>query len=318
MVAQGCGAGGCKCKKDVAEVGVLISNSFDGLKNTLPIVYRYLASHWYESLRDACFLASPPNKFNDSFDCAAEAVGAMPEDVVKHYFDERDWFTVFMKVAQQKGFSIETVTQALNSPKFNIDTLDIDRRIRSLLSSRVSISEVYRIVCFSALPNDSIEKNATERRMWKRYAGKDKGVRIGVDFSYCTEATDCEVIRPVFYSDEPVKVDFSRFRTTMVPSEEICRIVFTKDKKIWGRECEVRLITSRRFCTIKKDKQNGHELCFWKFNREMVRQIFLGARYPQNQFNGLKKMLDKFYPWIEVYSTSLLQQEQRYQYKRIL
>jgi hypothetical protein len=50
----------------------------------------------------------------------------------------------------------------------------------------------------------------------------------------------------------------------------------------------------------------------------MVRQIFLGARYPQNQFNGLKKMLDKFYPWIEVYSTSFLQQEQRYQYKRIL
>jgi hypothetical protein len=32
---------------------------------TMSIVFRYLASHWYESLRDACFLASPPNKFND-------------------------------------------------------------------------------------------------------------------------------------------------------------------------------------------------------------------------------------------------------------
>lgn len=288
------------------------------MNNTLPIVYRYLASHWYESLRDACFLASPPNKFNDSLDCAADTVGKMPEDVVKHYFNERDWVGVFMGIAQREGLSLEAVTQALNSPQFNIDTLDINRRASGLLSSRVSLSKVYRIVCFSALPYDSIEKSATERRMWKRYAGKDKGVRIGVDFSYSTRAPESEVIQPVFYSDEPVKVDFSCFNTTMIPSEEIHRIVFTKDKKLWGRECEVRLITSRRFCTIKKDKQNGHELCFWKFNREIVRQIFLGARYPQNQFNGLKKMLDKFYPWIEVYSTSFLQQEQRYQYKRIL
>ena len=144
----------------------------------MSIVFRYLASHWYESLRDACFLASPPNKFNDFFDCASGTEGDVPEEEIKRYFSERDGFGVFMRIAQREGVSLDLVAQVLNSPKFNINSLDLDNRIRLLLASRASFSKIYRIVCFSALPNNPIERIANERRMWKRYADKDNASSI--------------------------------------------------------------------------------------------------------------------------------------------
>jgi len=36
------------------------------------MLYRYLHTHGYETLRDHEFLVSPPGKFNDALDCAAK------------------------------------------------------------------------------------------------------------------------------------------------------------------------------------------------------------------------------------------------------
>lgn len=210
----------------------------------MSIIYRYLSSHWYETLRDAEFLASPPNKFNDCLDCAGVTVGEFPREVVSEYFMQNDWFGVFSRIAQNCGVSMDAVTEALNSKQFNVETLDLSRRVSSLLINRESLSKVWRIVCFSRPSENQIDNKDTERRMWKRYANKSRGVRIGVDFSDLTRPKDEYLIHDVLYSDAPAIIDLSKSSTTsLLPLDFLC-IIFTKLGSIWGRENETCDITA--------------------------------------------------------------------------
>ncbi len=278
----------------------------------MSIIYRYLSSHWYETLRDAEFLASSPNKFNDCLDCAGVAVGEFPREVVSEYFTQHDWFGAFSRIAQNSGASMDVVTEALNSNHFNVDTLNLSRRVSSLLTNRESLSKVWRIVCFSRPSENQCENRNTERRMWKRYADKNRGVRIGVDFSYLTRPKDEYLIHDVFYSDAPAIIDLSESSTTSLSHLDFLRIMFTKIRSIWGRENEVRLVTSPRFCSVR------NSMCFWKFNREIVRQVYLGYRFPTKQLNGLLRMLSMHYPKeLEIYRMLKDDTIAAYQYTRI-
>ena len=145
-------------------------------ERTSPIIYRYLGSHWYETLRDAEFLASSPNKFNDLFDCSALATGSVPDGEVEKYLTEHDWISVFSKISREKGFPIvDTTLNILNSGYINRDTLNIDERLKNSLKNRTPLSKAWRIVCFSESPTNSAERLRTEKRMWNRYSDKNRG-----------------------------------------------------------------------------------------------------------------------------------------------
>lgn len=283
----------------------------------MAIVYRYFQSHWYETLRDAEFLASSPVKFNDILDCSACGIGDIPEEEIYRYFHRRDWFGVFAKACEGEGKPIDMAIDALNSERFTIENLDLNRRLRTNLENRKSLSKVWRIVCFSEPPLDSLERRLNESRMWKRYANKDRGVRIGVDFSLCTTEPEEYILHKVYYSQCEGFVDFRNIKLNPLRIHDLLVPVFTKVKRIWGRECEVRLLTKPDFCNVKIGS-SGTQLCFWKFNREMVRQVFLGARFPHNQIKGLIKMLKRVYPKeLEVYHTKCPGRINGYEYDRI-
>ena len=265
-------------------------------KQINPIIYRYLGSHWYETLRDAEFLASSPTRFNDLLDCAASTTGHVPEAEIDKYLKEHDWFRVFHEIAQEKGLPVvDTILNVLNSGYINKENLRMDERLKDSLRSREPLSRAWRIVCFSMLPEDSVERRITERRMWKRYANKDRGVRIGFDFSRCTCDPQSGILRRVVYQDHEAIVDLSKASLEPRIILDYARIVLIK-RRLWESEHEVRLITTPNCCIVRQNKDSDNELCFWKFNREIVREVCLGLRFPQNQVRGLIKMIKNHYP----------------------
>ena len=260
------------------------------------IIYRYFQSHWYETLRDAEFLASPPTKFNDLFDCAASTTGHVPDVEIDKYLKEHDWVNAFSRIARERGLpTVDITLAALNSGNVNRDVLNIDERLSRTLKTRKTLSKVWRIVCFSESSTDVVERRLTEKRMWKRYADKDRGVRIGVDFSFCTLDPKSGMLGKVKYSEQGTVVDLNT--VTLEPNIlfNYLKVVLTK-KRLWEREREIRLVTTPTFCNIRYVAGTNEEQCFWRFNREIIREVCLGARFPKNQIKGLVKMVRNRYP----------------------
>ena len=224
---------------------------------------------------------------------------------------------MWAKICDKEGLPIDMVIDALNSERFTIENLDLNRRLRTNLESRKSLSKVWRIVCFSELPLAPLERRLNESRMWKRYADKDRGVRIGVDFSLCTKDHEEYILHKVYYSEYEGFVDFRNIKLNPLRIPDLLVSVFTKVKRLWGRECEVRFLTKPDFCNVVEGSC-GEQLCFWRFNREMIRQVYLGARFPRNQIKGLVKLLKRVYPKeIEVYRTKCPDLINGYDYDRI-
>jgi len=251
------------------------------------MLYRYLHTHGYETLRDHEFLVSPPGKFNDALDCAARIVGLPSHEALEERYGERNGW---MATAEKNGFTADEILMALNCPEKVPTPERYAEVVRENFRTRRSIDKVLRVLCLC----DADGCPKTDRRMWNRYAKHD-GVRIGLDF-VADDSSNKFLCRKVNYMDSCATIDLST-ADGLQSSFDFMAVATTKENQ-WAPEREYRLLALHRLC-----KHVG-TLDFLPFNREIIRRVDIGYKMKANAVKGLVKMIRKHYPSVDIYRMS--------------
>lgn len=80
------------------------------------ILYRYLAAHWIDTLRDDRLKVARPREFNDPYYCLGVCVGQYPISTIKqHFLDQHSpVYTTTVATAKELHIQIEDAANILD------------------------------------------------------------------------------------------------------------------------------------------------------------------------------------------------------------
>ena len=264
------------------------------------IIFRYLASHSLESLRDARLKVARISSFNDPFECMYRASGVMTRAKAKQYLRARLDSREFLEGLMRSQPHLVSVKAARRFQKANLDKYASD-----LIANYDSIKEAppeereavmdhaFRVVCFSSSEAQPLD----EILLWSHYADKHRGVRIGFEFP--AELTRAFRISPITYQDVRVAVDLTNDSEEKSVKAALLQSTKTKSRA-WAYEKEYRLMTVLNFCVVERDAK-GNAIELLSFEREWVRRIDFGARCDRQTRNDILEIVRKDYPQAECF-----------------
>ena len=253
------------------------------------ILYRYMRSHWLETLNDMHFKMAKISEFNDPFDGRGRCIGMLSKETVRN----------ILKEADASDSPIVEIAHKLNVANLPDQILDaLAQRYTSgfyqQVQDRSMMNLITYILCFSAC-NDN---DPHQKLMWAHYAYGYRGVRIGVRFDdpnfplYLDSVKYCHE-RPVF--------DLSKVRS-LNKDPEILRFwisnLTTKSTE-WAYEQEVRLIGDDQHLEKGLDDK-GKEAYYWRFVPQDIVSIDVGCQVPQAEINKIIESRNSKYPHMAI------------------
>ena len=140
------------------------------------IFYRYLGSHWMDTLRDGRLKVSRLQEFNDPYDCLGVCVGQYPISTVKQHFLNQSSIVYETTVNTAKNLNKTIDVAAVMLAKEHVRGMS--NQMAKMITDRDSVSAIKFILCFSGAQ----ENDSSHSLMWSHYANKCNGVRPGFDF----------------------------------------------------------------------------------------------------------------------------------------
>lgn len=243
------------------------------------LLYRYLKTHSYETLRDAEFMVSAPGKFNDILDCTAKVTSTPSRDALdKYYNQDKDWFDIGVDL----GLDGAELQEFLNYPNKAPTPERYKEVLQHNLATHKTVDNVFRILCLC----DAGTHPKTDLHMWKKYAGKC-GVRIGLNVD--PQSTEKQfVFKKVEYADAIPEIDLKANKEISTRFDYL-KIISTKTKK-WALEREWRLCLLAKRCYTK----DGLEFLGW--DRRMLASVDIGCGMSVAAQKGLFRMVRKRFP----------------------
>ena len=260
--------------------------------------YRYLSSHWNDTLLKKRFLVSQPSRFNDKLDCAFKVVGALRQDVLDRYNTEFNWDDE----ACRHGLPLESVVYSKAAK--GLDQNEICRLVFD--DTRMAMDYNFRFLCLSK----ATAGDETANHMWKKYANGGEGVRIGLFLNL--QERDDSPVKHVQYKDEPNVLDLSTLSKFPPTVGDVLKFICTKTKE-WSIEAELRMI--RQLGKWKDDDCDGKRLSFWEFPPQLVARIDLGCNF-SGDVNQFVDKYSRIYPWADFYQCDAKEEVPRV-YRRI-
>jgi len=263
--------------------------------------FRYLASHWLETLRDRRFKLAKPSDLNDPFDCAGAFTGILPKKV------RREKAVKYLKSPYCDISS--TLTRVERRKEERRQMKDIERRYsehystraNEILRSKSGVDQSIRMLCASLTGIDSDGKSAdndsSEILMWSHYADCHKGLRIGIDTSALPSDLNIKGCQ-VQYSNERPVYDLSQgedYASTPFAADLIRRKALP-----WSYENEVRLLIQPVHCIHgETDKQTPAS--FLPFSEDFIWRVDFGMAMPEEEQQSCMEILSRLYPHVAVY-----------------
>ena len=190
------------------------------------VLYRYLRSHWMETLRNCEFMVSRPSKFrkmesdnSDPLDCLPQLNGVVSRNILERGLPQ--------------NLDKNQVSPCFPE-KFTANFNDFFRKDEAMDS-------VLRVLCLS----DASDNN-TDMHMWKNYANDFAGVRIGIGLNLGDELETNfggYMGRWVEYCDNPNLIIAKTLSHPRELSDWNWDIIFKKAKK-FAVEKEYRIVTA--------------------------------------------------------------------------
>ena len=269
--------------------------------------YRYLGSHWMESLQNAELKLADVDEFNDIFDGRGACINELHRDAVIRIIADNINYNLRFDIEQV----LNCLQKALVIPK---DVLDLATEIvRYGVHSRQMAKEI-KVICF-AKP----ENRGADALMWSHYANNWKGVRLGfcllydihkeIDFK---KLTTPYIFEPVKYSEMRPTLDLSQITTlenSPIYIDFFRKTLITKSLE-WSYESEWRLMVDRPRAIRKVI--NNKEMLFWKFHPLLLKSIDLGPEISMEEENNVINFIKSNYPHVKVNRVVL--DEIRYQH----
>lgn len=259
------------------------------------ILYRYLQSHAYVTLRDAELMTSRISTFNDPFELMYRVTGEMDLSRARAYVLSRARKPDFLLSIQQRYPAVRTSHDLKQFLRANLERMaaslvaGFPTTSRKTLNQREKLAdENLRVVCFSssdARPRDEI-------LMWSHYGGKHCGVRIGFEFP--PNITWPFKVLPIDYRSNRVEIDLTLDAECDAVIEALNETIRVKSDS-WKYELEHRLITTPDNC-ISKEIEPGRTEHFLKFERSWVKTVDVGARCPSPDATQLRTLVRELYP----------------------
>jgi len=276
------------------------------------LLYRYFASHAFESLRDARLKVSCISSFNDPFESRWGCGGEMNRAKAK-------------KIDRLAHESLVDLTRKFQP---HLNRHEISRHLKAARNQRLEefvrnyksteegsmvergriIDKTFRVICFAS----SEAEPGHEILMWSHYSASHSGVRIGFEIPKSRTFS----LSPINYSAKRVAVDMSVIAFNPSSQKEaIKQSVITKNKA-WEYEREYRLFIDPSDCIKDKDS-NGPMMEFIPIQRDWVKRVDFGIRYPQSERTSFLILLKNEYPHVECYQAQYHKTDYALDYERL-
>lgn len=252
------------------------------------VVYRYMKSYGFDTLRDGRFKLASVLDLNDPFEGLGRCVGLLTEMAAKEYFREANRQNIPFS---ESGF--EVIWNRLSDVERHSLREMYSDRIRSRVLDRTLVSFMY-VLCLSTCEDG----DPAQKLMWSHYADGYKGVRIGFrmedpqfplyfdSLKYCWE-------RPI--------LDLSKI-TKLENDEETNRFwiqnLTTKSNE-WAYERECRIIADDLHLEKGLDDK-GHDAYFWRFDPASVVSVDVGFRMLEAEVQAIKEIVRSKYPVVSL------------------
>ena len=268
------------------------------------ILYRYLASHWVDTLRNGQLKVARPQDFNDPYDCLGVCVGQYPISTVKAHFLNKSSAVYVLTVATAKEFN-KTIEDAADILA-RIHVRGMSDNMAKAITNRNTVNDIQFILCFSGAP----ENDSSHSLMWSHYANKCNGVRLGFDFG----GPEFEMyLNAVRYSCERATLNLSLIKDYEHDHEYLR---FNEDNFLmksieWAYEREYRMMIDDKHSEEGKDKE-GNLIRFWRFKPEYLQTVDLGFGIQKDEEAEIIDIVAKSYRHVKV--RRLLMSQQGYSF----
>ena len=282
-----CRGGEGEKKFDVGTTVVDMKREFDKVNH--PVYFRYLGSHWIETLRDGLLKLARPQDFNDPYDCLGVCIGKFKvEALAKHFMDSRcDIYRQTLLFAKMNKLTVAEAAMRLASQNVDRHSSKMAETVRR----RLLMDGLMYLLCFSSCPED----DSAHRLMWAHYANKCRGVRLGFHFNEGRAFK--HYLNVVKYSSERAVLDLSLLND--VEEDIEYRILFenliTTKSIDWAYEREYRLMIADTHAESSIDAQ-GNILRFWRFNPDDLEFVDLGLDFDEKEIREVLSIVAKQYP----------------------
>lgn len=253
------------------------------------ILYRYMKSHWLETLRDGCFKMSKISNFNDPFDGRGRCVGRLRKDVVKRFIQETNSevngvlkLTELMSGAKSSNEILERIAEQYTAGFYKS------------VQDRSMFNIITYVLCFSSCHNN----DPAQRLMWAHYANGYRGVRIGVKLDDPNFPLYLDSVK--YCSERPV-LNLSKVEALENDKEVLNFWIsnLTTKSTEWAYEQEVRLIADDKHLEKWADGR-GDDTYFWRFMPTDIVSIDLGFEFPQSEIDNVIELQKEKYPQMKV------------------
>lgn len=265
------------------------------------LLYRYFASHAYETLRDKRLRVSRIGSFNDPFEFSFRTVGEMTFEKARDYHRARldhPGFqeaakTLFPKLAGNKDKLRKAMVALIpeNARKMVETFGQTEQEI--LMKNQIYANEILRLLCFS----DSDVKKEDEILIWSHYASSHTGIRIGFEFPNVTNPFQ---IVKINYQSERVPIDLTGDLQPGSLDETIKSGLKTKSNA-WSYEREYRMLIAPRECVIESGV-DGKSSDYWPIKTEWVKRIDFGTRCSDEEKTRIKNVIATNYPHVKCFN----------------
>ncbi|MDB6020652.1 MAG: hypothetical protein JWQ04_509 [Pedosphaera sp.] len=256
------------------------------------LLYRYFASHVYETLKETRLKTSRITSFNDPFEFLFVTKGKFTAKMAREYVKSRLNNPDFLNLA---ALRIPGLLESKNPQR--VLKANIPRIIANMVANPEMIMEAplklreqmsdktTRVVSFS----DSNINPLDEILLWSHYARMHEGIRIGFEFP--NGIKNPFTISKIIYQDKRFAIDYSQGLTNL-------KYALVESAKVkssaWRYENEYRLLTHPDFCEHRMMPGAKTE-CFLAFDREWIKSIDFGMRCPQEEINRIINLIKTGY-----------------------
>jgi hypothetical protein len=250
------------------------------------ILYKYCNQEGIRILDNLEIKVSPPNTFNDPFECFPTANARYPVDRLLKDLNNKKVLNEWRIQLKRDGLYAGSKTGFYQYISKNTNgILDFISEAHSGAQLFVCqgwcdfLSGLFGILCLST------EK--LNQLLWAHYADSHKGIAIGIDFDKWKG--EKAVLNRVNYSNLRPTIRSTFKNEEMVKSDLFARIAVTKPK-VWEYEKEYRAFWNLDEC-LKKENTKGMPQYYHRINPEAISEVIIGLRANDNFTMRIKKAL---------------------------
>ena len=242
------------------------------------VLYKYIkVEHALSILQDLKLKITPPNEFDDPFEFLLRVEGDMSRTKVKKLMKTKEHERKVYELAKAQGIAVSSFKNfkrnfRADREKHVSDAIHYAQPVIAAYLKQpyqADISKRFGVLCLTEVPDSLL--------MWSHYASGHRGVVIGLEIPPHWK------LYKVDYRTERVPVSLELEPGDRFLEDVLVKLVKSKCRD-WAYEREWRAISELK--KVEKQSRDGKTCYLASIGTEVVKEIILGLRFPEQHLGG--------------------------------